>query len=110
VHTRALNTKRVEAMLRRGYDGVRENAKRARNIVGLAATVGEVPSWVFSEIARSYILNEEVRQRLMHENRWAYSEMLKILHEAYERGYWRPEKEVIGEVKRLLTEGVVEQA
>jgi len=37
-----------------------------------------------------------VRQRLVSENRRAYSELLKILCEAYERGYWRPEKEVMG--------------
>jgi len=107
VRTRILNPKWIEAMLRHGYDGAREIVKRVRNIVGLAATTGEVPSWVFEEIARSYILNDEVRQRLISENKWAYSEMLKILYEAYERGYWRPEKEVIGEMKRLLTEGVV---
>jgi len=110
VRTRILNPKWIEAMLRHGYDGAREIVKRLRNIVGLAATTGEAPSWVFDEVARSYILNEEVRRRLMHENRWAYDEMLRILYEAYERGYWRPEKEVIGEVKRLLTEGGFEQA
>jgi len=96
-------------MLRHGYDGAREIVKRMRNIVGLAATTGEVPGWVFDEIARSYILNDEVRQRLVSENRWAYSEMLRTLYEAYERGYWRPEREVIGEVKKFLTEGGVEQ-
>jgi len=107
VRTRILNLKWIESMLRHGYDGAREIVKRVRNIVGLAAITGEVPGCVFDEVARSYILDDEVRQRLIRENRWTYSETLKILYEAYERGYWRPEKEVIGGVKRVPNRGRV---
>jgi len=67
VRARILNPKWIESMLRHGCDGAREIVKRVRNIVELAAITGKVPGCVFDEVARSYILDDEVRQRLIRE-------------------------------------------
>jgi len=99
IRTRILNPKWVEGMLKHGYDGVREIAKRIEYILGLTATTGEVPNWVFDEIAKYYVFNKEIKERMLHENKWAYYEILKRLYEAYIRGYWKTEKEVIDRIK-----------
>jgi len=99
VRTRILNPKWIEGMLKHGYDGVREIAKRIEYILGLAATTGEVPNWVFDEIAKNYVFNEEIKKKMVQENRWAYYEILKRLYEAYVRGYWKTEKEVIDRIR-----------
>jgi len=99
VRTRLLNPKWIDAMLAHGYDGAREIAKRVEYVVGLAATTGEVPSWVFDEIAKRYVFDERIKEGIVRENRWAYYEILKRLYEAYVRGYWKAEESTIRKIR-----------
>jgi len=99
MRTRILNPKWIDGMLAHGYDGAREIAKRIEYVLGLAATTGEVPSWMFDEIAKRYILDERVRERILRENRWAYYEILKRLYEAHKRGYWVAEEDVLEKIR-----------
>ncbi len=110
VRTRLLNPKWVEGMLRHGYDGAREVAKRVEYVLGLAATAGSVPSWVWSKIAERYLFADEVRGRMMRDNPWAIREITKRLYEAYRRGYWKASDEEVERLKELSSEveGVLE--
>ncbi len=103
VRTRLLNPKWINSMLNHGYDGVRELSKRVEYILGLAATVGEVPNWVWNKIAEQYVFNDEIRNRMLKENKWAMYEIIKRIYEAYTRGYWKTESEVISKLKEIAS-------
>ena len=103
VRTRLLNPKWINAMLNHGYDGVREVSKRIEYILGLTATTGEVPNWVWSQIAEKYIFNEELRNKMLRENKWATYEIIRRLYEVYVRGYWKAESKVIDKLKEIAS-------
>ncbi|WP_440059455.1 magnesium chelatase subunit H [Thermogladius sp. 4427co] len=104
VRTRLLNPKWIEGMLAHGYDGVREIAKRVEYVLGLSATTGEVPDWVWKSIVDRYLLDNGLRDRMLRENPWAYYRIVKLVYEAIERGVWKPNGEYISGVTKLLYE------
>jgi len=89
VRTRILNPKYIWSMLRHGYDGARELAKRIQYLIGLAVTTGEVPEWVWGKIAETYLLDNEVRGEIERVNKWALEEITKRLNEASQREFWK---------------------
>ncbi len=108
VRTRILNPKWVEEMLKHGYDGAREIAKRVEYLLGHSALTG-VESWVWDKVWETYILNDEVREKIARENPWALYEITKRLYEAHKRNYWKADsrkleklREVAGEIEPLL--------
>ncbi len=111
VRTRLLNPKWANAMLEHGYDGAREVAKRVEYVLGLAATTGEVPSWVWDKIAERYLFDEKLRERMIEENPWAVHEIAKRLYEAYARGYWKVKEDVLRKLKDISSEieGLLEE-
>ncbi|NPA23179.1 MAG: magnesium chelatase subunit H [Crenarchaeota archaeon] len=100
VRTRLLNPKWINAMLEHGYDGCREIANRIEYVLGLAATGGEVPDWIFNRIYETYVENEEIRNRIVETNIYAYEKILERLYEAHVRGLWRASEEVIDKIRR----------
>ena len=56
--TRALNPKWYEALLKHGYEGVREIEAHVTNTLGWSATTGEVSPWVYQNLAETYVLDE----------------------------------------------------
>jgi magnesium chelatase subunit H len=62
--TRALNPAWYEALLKHGYEGVREIEAHVTNTLGWSATTGQVAPWVYQQIAETYVLDEEMRERL----------------------------------------------
>ena len=111
VRTRLLNPKWIEGMLQHGYNGAQHIQERVENILGLAATTGEVDSWVWDEIADRYILDEEVRRRLEEANPWALSNLIERLFEANRRGYWKASEERLEKLRNiyLRAEGLLEE-
>ncbi len=104
VRTRLLNPKWINAMIEHGYDGVREIAERVEYVLGLAATTGEVSNWVWNKIADKYVFNDELRNKMLKENKWAVHEIVKRLYEAYLREYWKPREEDIEKLREVSSE------
>jgi len=89
--TRMLNPKWYEGMLEHGYEGVRQIEAHVTNTVGWSATTGQVSKWVYQHITQTYVLDEEMRNRLAELNPVASSKVVNRLIEAHERDYWTPD-------------------
>jgi len=109
--TRLLNPKWIDALLEHDFHGAQKIADRVEYMVGLAATTNAVDNWIWSSIAQSYIFDDEMRQRLTENNRFASAEIIKRLMEASKRDYWDATEEEIEKLKNayLEIEGDIEE-
>jgi magnesium chelatase subunit H len=98
--TRALNPKWYEALLKHGYEGVREIDVHVTNTLGWSATTGEVSPWVYQKLAETYILDEEMRDRLASLNPTASLKIANRLIEASDRNYWSPDAATLDALRR----------
>jgi cobaltochelatase CobN len=104
VRTKLLNPKWIEGMKRHGYQGAGNISKRVGRVYGWEATTQEVDDWVFDEVARTFILDEEMKRFFQETNPWALEEMGRRLLEAYQRGLWNADQEVIEDLKETYLE------
>ncbi|MHC1636084.1 MAG: cobaltochelatase subunit CobN, partial [Candidatus Methanospirareceae archaeon] len=111
VRTKLLNPRWIEGMKRHGYKGAGDISKRVGRVYGWEATTREVDDWIFDEIAKTFILDEEMRRFFEENNPWALEEIGRRLLEAYERGLWDADKEVIERLREayLEMEGWIEE-
>lgn len=99
VRTKLLNPKWIEGMKRHGYKGAGDISKRIGRIYGWEATTQEVDDWIFDEIAKTFVLNEEMRNFFEENNPWALEEITRRLLEAAERGLWNADPKVMEALK-----------
>jgi len=90
--TRMLNPKWYEGMLKHGYEGVRQIEVHITNTMGWSATTGQVQPWVYQQLAQTFVLDPEMRERLAKLNPTASVKVANRLLEAQERNYWRPDQ------------------
>ncbi|MCW3133645.1 MAG: cobaltochelatase subunit CobN [Methanophagales archaeon] len=111
VRTKLLNPKWIEGMKRHGYKGAGDISKRIGRVYGWEATTQEVDDWIFDDIARTFVLDTEMRGFFEENNPWALEEVGRRLLEAYERGLWKADEEVIEGLKSayLEMEGWIEE-
>jgi magnesium chelatase subunit H len=98
--TRALNPKWYEALLKHGYEGVREIDAHVTNTLGWSATTGEVSPWVYQQLAETYVLDEEMRARIASLNPKASAKIANRLLEANDRKYWSPDPATLEALRR----------
>ncbi len=114
--TRMLNPKWYEGMLKHGYEGVRQIEVHVTNTMGWSATTGQVAPWVYQQLTETFVLDEEMRNRLAQLNPTASAKVANRLIEAHERNYWSPDEATLealrqaGEELEDRLEGVVEEA
>ncbi|HET9134951.1 MAG TPA: magnesium chelatase subunit H [Gemmatimonadales bacterium] len=89
--TRILNPKWYEGLLVAGHEGVRQVEQHVTNALGLSATTGQVPGWVYQRIGETFVLDPAMRERLARLNPQATTRMAQRLLEANDRGYWQPD-------------------
>ena len=89
--TRSLNPKWAEEMLKHGAEGVRQIEAQVTNTLGWSATTGQVETWVYRELAATYVLDPAMRERLAALNPKASVKLANRLIEATERSYWTPD-------------------
>ncbi len=114
--TRMLNPKWYEGMLKHGYEGVREIEVHITNTMGWSATTGQVAPWVYQRMTETFVLDEEMRERLAALNPTASAKVANRLLEAHERNYWQPDDATLEALRRAgeeledrlegITEGV----
>lgn len=97
--TRTLNPKWYESMLKHGYEGVRHIEAQVTNTLGWSATTGQVAPWVYNQITETFVLDEEMRERLALLNPTAAAKVANRLLEAHERDYWRPDPSILEALK-----------
>ncbi len=93
--SRSLNPKFFEGLLKHGSEGVRQIEAHLSNTVGWSATTGEVEPWVYQRISETFVLDDEMRERLAALNPAASVRMANRLLEASDRDYWQPDAETL---------------
>ena len=111
VRTKLLNPKWIEGMKQHGYKGAGDISKRVGRVYGWEATTQEVDDWIFDDIARTFVLDEENRKFFEENNPWAMEEIGRRLLEAQQRGLWKADEEVLDALKAsyLEIEGWMEE-
>jgi magnesium chelatase subunit H len=102
--TKLLNPKWYEAMLKYDHSGVHEISSRFNHMLGWDATTGAVDNWVYDEAGRTFVLDEEMRQRLEKANPQAVHNMTKRLLEANGRGLWQADEAVIAQLREIFAD------
>ena len=93
--SRALNPKFFEGLLKHGAEGVRQIEAHVTNTLGWSATTGEVEPWVYQRLSETFVLDDEMRERLAALNPQASMRMANRLLEASDREYWAPDDETL---------------
>jgi magnesium chelatase subunit H len=91
-HTRMLNPKWFEGMLKHGYEGVRQIEVHVTNTMGWSATTGQVQPWVYQKLSETFLLDPAMRDRLAKLNPTASARMANRLLEASDRQFWQPDE------------------
>ncbi len=114
MRAKLLNPVWISEMKKHGYRGASEFSRKILHLYGWSATTRLVDDWVFEEIAKTYILDEEMRRWFIENNVWAAEEIARRLLEAAQRGLWnaKPEtleklREAYGELESVLENDVV---
>ncbi len=110
VRTRLLNPKWIDEMLKHDVHGAQQIADRLENVLGLAATTNAVDNWIWSSIAKRFAFDEEMRRRMIENNKFASAEVIERLFEAEKRGYWDATEDELEELRSayLEVEGDIE--
>jgi len=103
---KTLNPKWYEGMLQHGFRGVAEIENHVSNTFGWSATADAVDDWIYSDVARTFILDKEMFDRLRALNPHSTHSMIGRLLEAHGRGFWKVEAEVIDQLQAMI--GTVE--
>jgi magnesium chelatase subunit H len=105
--TKTLNPKWYEGMLKHGFRGVAEIENHVANTFGWSATADAVDPWIYTEISKTFLLDDEMFERLRELNSYSLESLVNRLLEAHERGYWNPDEEIL-ERLRLIKEQLEE--
>jgi cobaltochelatase CobN len=110
--SRVANPKWIKAMQRHGYKGAFELSATVDYLFGYDATAGVVEDWMYSDVTRKYVLDQEVRDFMQQSNPWALRAISERLLEAAQRGLWsEPDTEDLEALKQvyLENEGMLEE-
>lgn len=112
VRAKLVNPAWIEEMKKHGYRGASEFSTKILHLYGWSATTKLVERWVFEEIAKTYVLSEEMRKWFEEHNVWALEEITRRLVEAAERGLWTPPEELLEQLKEAYAEveGILEES
>jgi len=100
--TKTLNPKWYEGMLKHGFRGVAEIENHVANTFGWSATADAVDPWIYTEISKTFLLDEEMLERLTELNPYSVESLTRRLLEAHERGYWNPDEQILERLREIL--------
>ena len=99
---KTLNPKWYEGMLQHGFRGVAEIENHVSNTFGWSATADAVDPWIYTDIARTFLLDSMMFNRLQELNPHSVRSLTKRLLEAHDRGYWNPDEEILEKLRDLI--------
>jgi magnesium chelatase subunit H len=100
--TKTLNPKWFEGMLRHGFSGVAEIEHHVTNTFGWSATADAVDDWVYDEVAATFVLDEQMLERLRSLNPHSARTLVGRLLEASGRGFWTAEQSVLERLRDVF--------
>ena len=106
LETRAktLNPKWYEGMLKHGFRGVAEIENHVLNTFGWSATADAVDPWIYTDIAKTFLLDSIMFERLQELNPHSVQSLTKRLLEAHDRGYWNPDEDILERLRDMVGE------
>jgi cobaltochelatase CobN len=104
VRTKLLNPRWIEGQKQHGYKGAGDISKRIGRVYGWEATTQEVDDWIFDDITKTFVLDDENRKFFEENNPWALEEISRRLLEAQERGLWDADPETLRQLKESYLE------
>jgi len=102
--SKMLNPKWIEAMKNAGYNGAAAISTRTEHLMGWQASTGEIDGWIFDEITKTYVLNQEMKEFFQDKNSYAFEELTRRLLEAHQRELWDADPEVLEGLKNTYLE------
>jgi len=90
--------------LQHGFEGVRQIETHLTNTFGWSATTGQVQPWVYQQITETFVLDEQMRERLAELNPSATAKVANRLIEASERQYWKPSPQDLAKLQQFADE------
>ncbi|HSE37880.1 MAG TPA: cobaltochelatase subunit CobN, partial [Blastocatellia bacterium] len=101
-HTKTLNPKWFEGMLRHGFSGVAEIEHHLTNTFGWSATADAVDDWVYDEVAATFVLDDLMLERLRALNPHSARTIVGRLLEASGRGFWSADQSVLERLREVF--------
>ncbi|MFN2493047.1 MAG: cobaltochelatase subunit CobN [Pyrinomonadaceae bacterium] len=104
LETRAktLNPKWYEGMLKHGFRGVAEIEGHVSNTFGWSATADAVDDWIYTEVAKTFVLDDAMLERLSKLNPHSARALVGRLLEAQGRGYWEADPDVLNQLREII--------
>jgi magnesium chelatase subunit H len=102
--TKLLNPRWYEGMLEHGHSGAAEISNRFTYMLGWSAVGGGVDNWVYSEAAKTFVLDPAMRERLAKLNPQAVRNMTARLLEANGRGLWQTDEETLEQLRSMYAD------
>lgn len=104
LETRAktLNPKWYEGMLKHGFRGVAEIESHVANTFGWSATADAVDDWIYMEVAKTFVLDEAMLERLKSLNPHSVRSLVARLLEAAGRGFWEADQEMLDRLREIF--------
>src|SRR5947209_19109891 len=90
-------------MLIHGFRGVAEIESHISNTFGWSATADAVDDWVYTEVAKTFVLDEEMLDRLRQLNPHSARSLVGRLLEANGRGYWAVDAQMLERLREIFS-------
>jgi magnesium chelatase subunit H len=101
---KTLNPKWYEGMLKHGFRGVAEIENHVTNTFGWSATADAVDDWIYDDVAKTFLLDHEMLDRLRSLNPHSAHSLVNRLLEANGRGYWETDPEMLHRLQEIAGE------
>ncbi len=98
---KTLNPKWYEGMLKHGFRGVAEIENHVSNTFGWSATADAVDEWIYTEVAKTFVLDESMLNRLQDLNPHSAHSLVQRLLEANGRGYWDADESSLEKLRHI---------
>jgi magnesium chelatase subunit H len=99
--SKTLNPKWYEGMLNHGFRGVSEIESHVSNTFGWSATADAVDDWIYTEVAKTFVLDEAMLERLRTLNPHSAHSLVGRLLEAHGRGYWDADANLLDQLREV---------
>jgi len=99
--SKTLNPKWYEGMLNHGFRGVAEIESHVSNTFGWSATADAVDDWIYTEVAKTFVIDEAMLERLRTLNPHSAHSLVGRLLEAHGRGYWDADVSLLDKLREI---------
>lgn len=108
--TKLLNPKWAKAMAEQGSGGAYEISQRMTALIGWGGTVDFTDNWVYDQAVDTYVLDQDMANKLREANPEAFRNIVGRMLEANGRGFWDADEEKLEKIKSLyeMTEDELE--